>query len=218
MTGSVARQFRKPKKRPSREHQDALAADVRDADLSELWDVLAEIKQTNSWTIPWIDGVNAIELAMQLVRVTTSGKPLKSQSREETAVIDFVLDWIAARQKEDDKNPASQEDYWQFQEYLSMLDGRTHYACDHFLRVAVRCAQLEIADSSGGGNGFNTQFDRVRQHFPQEAERLIRAARCKDALGFSAEFDQNPERDRRRRAFYTAWDRSLYQVAYAVGG
>ena len=211
----MTKQFRKAKRRPSREHQDEEAEEKREADLDELWEVLAETKQPTWWHIPWRDGLNTAELCLRLARAAEAGYRIDDPNATiKLTMIHTIQKLISAPNRFQNT-----ETYFQLQEHLSVLAGCSHLSGDHFITIAVRSCQLVISNSHGGGHAFNALLRGVwERHAPLDADKLMRATRCKDALGFPPEFDQNIAADRLRRAFYTAWDRGLYQVAYAIGG
>lgn len=208
------RQFRKPKKRPSRERQDQLSDVRHEADLEELWLVLAEAKETNSWGVPWNRGTNAIALGLDLARQEWDCERIHAISeihREKLSVVEAIQHFLAHPN-------GDTQTYWTMQDHLSRLDGSTFGLGDRLLRIAVRMVQLYHANSHGGGVAYNTLLIPVWDQLDVSSARLLRRHRCADALDIDPDFTQVPIDDRLRRAFYTAWDRGLYQVAYAVGG
>ena len=84
------------------------------------------------------------------------------------------------------------------------------------LRLALRCLQVLVANSSGGGEVYNailvTAFEAA---WPETVAPLVLEYRCRDSIGVSAHI-AGDENDRLRRAFSTAWKRGLYHAAYAL--
>lgn len=208
-----ARQFRKPKKRPSRERQDQLSEVRHEADLEELWLVLAEAKESHSWGTPWSCGINAIALAMSLVRQEWDAERVQTITeiqREKLSAVEAVKHFLAHPN-------GDTQTYWTMQEHLTMLDRSTFGIGDRMLRIAVRMVQLFHSNSHGGGFAFNTLLIPIWDELCVGRDKLLRHHRCADALGIDPDFTQVGIDDRLRRAFYTAWDRGLFGVAYAVG-
>jgi hypothetical protein len=203
----VAKQFRKAKRKtPGTQERKAQQADEKhEADLAELWDVLAESPEHSSWHVPWRDGRNAAGLCLQIIR---------AREPADHVTVDLAgMD--LARRCLSDEVVYTAELYWQLNEVISELTPARQSLSDYYLVAALRCIQLMICNSHGGGVAYNGLLDALNS--TPDRDRLVRAARCKDALGIEPEFDQNTYWDRLRRAFYAAWDRKLYTVAYAVG-
>lgn len=211
----MAKRFRKPKKRPSRIQQLANENARRDADLEELWDVLSESHGVPSWETPWRNGVNVVGLCLAVHRTLVP---------KETKHLDVVEELRRFTERTDEFRV---DDYWTLQRVQDHLAGQIHYPWERMLDVGARSAQLVISASHGGGRVYNdllqlawptiSQLPRlIPDHLVRRCGALLREFRCKDALNVDPSFDGGQD-DRLRRAFYTAWDRGLYQVAYAVG-
>ena len=170
-----------------------------DDDLAELASVLDETRLDNNakgwFSIPWRDGWNAVELAFAEARHQANCDDAEISKR-----LDVVSAWVLGRQR-------TAEIYWKISEFLS--DGtpkkrRAFYAC-------LRCMQVLIADSHGGGQVYNDILRSIFDDEPitQRLEVLVMEHRSVDALGASSD-------QRARQAFRIAWGRQLYLAAYAI--
>jgi len=82
--------------------------------------------------------------------------------------------------------------------------------------AALRCLQVTISNSSGGGEAYNVILMRALTELPVNlVEAHVLEWRCYDAIGTTA-FLQGDLYDRRRRAFKIAWERGLFLAAYAI--
>jgi hypothetical protein len=161
--------------------------------MSELAAVLAEYALDNSaenwFKLPWRNGWNAVELAA------------RAAGDDE----DPWLLLVCARRI------ADQGAYWNAQDQLS-----TTVTPSRMLRAALRCLQVLIANSSGGGAVYN---DILRGPFeaqdPVLVSDLVQEYRCRDSIGTTAVL-QGDANDRLRKAFSIAWGRGLYMAAYSL--
>lgn len=201
--------FRKPKRRAP--YVVVHEWDAKDPALAELAEVIAENTlecNASGWfELPWRDGWNAAELA------------LRGWERNRGENEDSGLKAIEARlvkwTRED--RFVSPSIYEQAQADLGtcsaiyVLGDRRRY-----LMSSLRCVQLVIANSHGGGRVFN---DVLKLAFvdndPNWIADIVREYRCLDAIGVKFEQD-NTINDRLRRAFKTAWDRGLFHAAYSL--
>jgi len=196
---------RKGMKRPPRRPQ---AAD-RDGELDELASVLAEYSLDNNaggWFRPtWRDGWNAIELALAAAKAKRIADH-EVKSGTELSTIVWLTDVCERR-------VGSSEIYWMIQD-TSLGTNDTQIGV--LLRAALRCLQILIAKSDGGGEVYNAILVRpFAAMFPEEVYDLVLEYRCRDSIGVSAQLagDLN---DRQRRAFAIAWKRGLYLAAYSL--
>lgn len=185
---------RKGIKRPPRRPQ---AAD-RDGELDELASVIAEYSLDNNaggWFRPaWRDGWNAVELATTVAYRDEDNPTFGGWLR---TVCMFRHDDI--------------ETYWRAQDLLMLSPSQSP-----LFRAALRCLQILIAKSDGGGEVYNAiliqPFSRM---LPEQAYDHVLEYRCRDSIGTTAQLAGDIN-DRQRRAFTIAWKRGLYQAAYAL--
>jgi hypothetical protein len=167
--------------------------------MTELAVVLAEYSLDNNaygwFRLPWRNGWNAIELAMQATLKLESGLCESSQR-------DWLLSVCQYR-------AIDQETYWIAQDQLSTTPSP-------MMRAALRCLQVLIAKSDGGGEVYNAILvNRFEALLPEQVADLILEHRCRDSIGVSAELNGD-RNDRLRRAFTIAWKRGLYMAAYSL--
>lgn len=204
----TTKQFRKSKRRPSSERANRVAEVKHDADIAELWEVLQEQRPFTPW-VPWRSGANAAGLALEASRYYFEFHTLHAHAGIQA--IDFLVNLDYAL--------PTTETYHRLQDLLTELQERHNEIGFKLIQIALRCAQLQIANSSGGGHGFNSLLlDIDWTALPiLDYQELIRRWRCKDAVGrWPNEKIPNKATERIRRAFLTAWDRGMYTVAYAV--
>jgi hypothetical protein len=177
-----------PRKGPRRPRSKTI---TDDNELAELAAVIAEHKLDNNSTgwfkPPWRDGWNAVELAARA-------------GRYDSWLFDVCL-----------KRRTDQEIYWAAQDRLSTTI--SPYA---LTRAALRCLQVLIANSSGGGEIYNAiLLEPFSTLLPENVAHLVMEHRCRDSIGVSAQMEGDGN-DRLRRAFTTAWSRGLYLAAYSL--
>lgn len=176
------------KRRPPKE--------IDEPDMRELLAVLFESKadyNVAGWlSVPWRDGWNAARLALNIA--------LGSSEFSRIAPMHNIVDlmWV-----EGTRNARA---YAELEELLREIRWS---AATPALRAAMRCMQVVIANSDGGGHVENAILDGV---VFGEHEQLMLDARRVDAVGH----DISPVGERRRQAFITAWRKGLYKVAYAI--
>lgn len=165
-----------------------------DVDMAELAAVIAEHQLEQNATgwlrLPWRDGRNAVSLAAALSPHDTPAWLVEALI---SPTIDPSLYWRAADSSTD---PCPLQ------------------------RAALRCFQVLVADSDGGGHVYNDilrqPIDRLcRDGITDDLINAISKHRCKDAIGVGPKLT-NDEDDRLRRAFTTAWSRGLYHAAYSL--
>lgn len=157
----------------------------------ELAAVIAEHKLDNNaegwFKIPWRDGWNAVGLAV-------AASPL-----------DYSRPWLTGVF---DARRNDMTTYWEAEERM--------VGADPMLRAGLRCLQIKISNSHGGGHVYNAILvGPFNEPAPQEVSDTVLEHRCRDAIGTTA-IMQNDVNDRLRRAFTTAWKRGLYLAAYSL--
>lgn len=166
------------------------------ADLIELAGVLNENARDDNFygwlSIPWRDGWNAAMFAYDFhLRTPAVNDP-----------------WLSILLHNRRTQPPT---YWEIEDILPTVN-------EHFRRAAYRCAQLMIAKSDGGGVVANDVLRRAFEALEisgRSAKTVMAEYRCRDAIGTTSVL-QNDINDRARRAFTIAWNRGLYQAAYAL--
>ena len=182
---------RKGIKRPERR---ARAAD-HDDELAELASVIAEYSLDNNaggWFRPaWRDGWNAVGLALaacDLAAFDAEAMFLRGVCHQRVATNEIY-------------------------ETASDLWATTH---DKMARAALRCLQVLIAKSDGGGEVYNAILTKpFSEELPEDVFDLVLEYRCHDSIGTTAVL-QGDLNDRQRRAFSIAWKRGLYLAAYSL--
>jgi hypothetical protein len=180
-----------------------------DEELAQLASVLAEMQLDNNaygwFRIPWRDGVNAVLLAFGAARIDFDAIGLDTTL---PADIDTILD-AAPRWDATIYELAGRA-------HQRLVSGRVNTNATHLFAAALRCVQLKIANSHGGGSVYNEvlipAFLRVE---PAKIESVVLHWRCVDAIGTSPTL-KGDRNDRQRAAFTTAWKRGLYLAAYAI--
>jgi hypothetical protein len=161
-----------------------------DPELENLASVIAEYELDNNaygwFRMPWRDGWNAIGLAH---------------------AVDVEYRWLEDVLRDRSTEPSL---YWQSEEQLA---DATHYP---MRRAALRCLQVLLANSSGGGHVYNNILIPAFLHAdPEVVSDDILEFRCRDSIGTTAVL-KGDANDRQRAAFRTAWSRGLYMVAYSL--
>lgn len=186
---------RKGIKRPPRRPQ----ASDNDHELVELASVLNEYSLDNNargWFRPaWRDGWNAVELAAS------------ASTADEIA-------WLRTLCQDHRMSPPAADLYYRAEEQLAIMRWQT--PGDSRGRAALRCLQVLVANSDGGGEVYNSiLFGPFSEMLPEDVSELVLEHRCRDSIGTTAQL-QGDGNDRQRRAFTIAWKRGLYLAAYAI--
>ena len=203
---------RKRPKRPSSPTKNAIDSD---SDLAELAAVIAEYQLDNNaygwFRLPWRDGWNAIGLALDI------WTPKAGFEHFVTTQEANVAKWLrnAIQLKLSTANL-----YHQATEDITTLAKTAFLLEEKMLVAALRCYQLHVSHSSGGGYVYNDALRRGFEGFDvtfgkHNAPEKIMEWRCQDAIGTTVQL-QGDLNDRTRRAFRTAWNRGLYLAAYAL--
>ena len=181
---------------------------VIDDDLIELASVLAEYQLDNNaygWFRPlWRNGEWAVALAKHValdpaVRDGT-GLGLEQQA---VALIDGAQ-----------RNAETYEIAGKLHNEIVQPKINTNTA--RLLAASLRCLQLKIANSHGGGLVYNEVL--IPAFLPIEpslVEHLVLEFRCNDAIGTTHQL-RGDRNDRQRHAFTVAWKRGLYLAAYSL--
>jgi len=168
-----------------------------DPELANLAAVIAEYQLDNNaygwFRMPWRDGWNAVRLAHAVGQEQPNSGPLGLSFTRHDCANDPSLYWAAEER----------------------LIDRT-LILNAPQRAALRCLQVLIANSSGGGEAYNAILIPAFLHVPEAvAAPFILEARCRDSIGTTAQL-QGDANDRQRAAFRTAWSRGLYMAAYSI--
>ena len=179
-----------------------------DPDLIQLASVLAEYQLDNNaygwFRPPWRDGEWAIGLA------------------KAAATVRGVFDGFGSGTEHDveeliDSAPRDALTYERAGElYRDLVQPKINTDTARLFAAALRCLQLKIANSHGGGAVYNEVL--IPAFLPIKAslvEGLVLDFRCNDAIGTSRQL-RNDRNDRQRSAFTTAWKRGLYLAAYSI--
>lgn len=198
-------QGRKP---PKRKPAKVIQIDDELAQLAMILDERRLERNAIGWfQVPWNNGTNAIMLAHQMwwrmfvphLQATQTWLPTHMRA-------DKLLDGSAHIHPTDI--------YHHIEDLLREIEWHQSTPA---LRAALRCMQILIARSDGGGHVYN---DVLRPLFEGREnddgiEDLIRSHRCNDAIGTMMQL-QGDTNDRIRRAFTIAWDRGLFVAAYSL--
>ncbi len=188
-----------------------------DDDLTELATVLDEYRLDNNsrgWFHPaWRNGWNAVALAWacwkDATRMEREGINKEHPSQIQRDIGEFLDDAITRR-------VPSAEAYWRINEFLQACTTDEKLSSRH-LYAALRCMQVLISNSSGGGEVYNMILKLAFEPIYESVEiaDLVLEHRCMDAINSTAKL-QNDRFDRQRRAFSIAWRRGLYLAAYSI--
>lgn len=198
---------KEPKRKPRKIHHPR-QRDVIDDDLKELAVALDEHRlerNASDWfAVSWHDGWNAVGLAKASFEVNFD----EYASPREANIDKDLTEFLHTRNK-------SAEVYWRAGNYLEHIDRED---VSPLLYAALRCLQVLISNSDGGGVVYNDILRRAFEKTEMPAhlfEDTILEYRCRDALGSTAVL-QSDKGDRQRLAFSIAWRRGLFHVAYSL--
>lgn len=182
---------RAPRKAPRRPKQTAPI----DQDLVDLAAVIAEHSLENNaagwFLMPWLDGWNAAALATMVAITESRG-----------GVVDWLSKTIASQS-------VSPEMYWIAGDLIQETNNR-------YAKAALRCLQVFVANSSGGGHAYNAILIPAFMYAnAEDVDEYILECRCLDSIGTRASLRGDAD-DRLRAAFRTAWSRGLYKAAYSL--
>ncbi len=179
-----------------------------DDDLAELAEVLSEYSLDNTaygwFRPPWRNGAHAIDLARW---VAGSLKQLDdSYPRNYFEILNIL-----------DDHPRDIRSYEKAGKLFNeLIQPKLGTDVSRLLAAALRCLQVKIANSHGGGATYNEIL--IPAFLPLEpatVEKHVLEYRCRDAIGTTSHL-QGDKYDRERSAFKTAWKRGLYFLAYSI--
>lgn len=178
-----------------------------DEDLHTLASVIAEYQLDDNaygwFRPPWKDGRNAALLAAHTAYTSTVYDGVR-HSEESAAFALIRSDW--------DENAYELAGTL----YTFFVQSKMNTNTARLLGAALRCMQLKIARSDGGGAVYNEIL--IPMFLPLEPRAvadLMLEHRCLDSIGTTAQL-QGDRNDRQRSAFRIAWQRGLYLAAYAI--
>lgn len=196
-----------PRKDPGR--KAALKSNKRtvDDDLIELASVIAEYQLDNNaygWFRPsWRDGDNAAKLAMEVGLAVCNIDVMKVYLVEVPHLVNQAA-----------RDNVTYERAGQL--YNELIQPKINTISAGLFAAALRCLQLKISSSHGGGNVYNELL--IQAFLPLDPSPVfdyVLEARCKDAIGTTHHL-QGDRNDRQRAAFTIAWKRGLYLAAYSL--
>jgi hypothetical protein len=157
-------------------------------------------RNADGWlTLPWRNGWCASELAFMVAhRITNHATP-----GLEPSPFNLLRKIIRAR-------AAHREVYYVLDEALLTIRWTDATPA---MRASMRCVQVLVANSDGGGHVYNAILGPIAASITEED---IITWRCADAIGVHPSEPATPEIERRRRLFATAWRRGLFHLAYAI--
>lgn len=185
-----------------------------DYDLAELASVIAEYQLDNNaygwFRPPWRDGVWATMLAYRCAGLVLGPKD----------PVTHVLPTARSIIKEVECFGTVTENVTTYEQaglvYRSIMQPGMNTDAARLVAAAMRCLQLKIANSHGGGNVYNEvlipAFVAVE---PKLVAEEVLECRCLDAIGTSHHLNGDAH-DRQRAAFTIAWRRGLYLAAYSL--
>ena len=202
----VAKSERKGKKRPPRKPEI-------DEDLSMLASVIGEFQLDNTaygwFRPPWRDGLWAVALALGAARAPGVADGIGLAAEQDAAKL---LDWFI------DKSHKAPDDLYEQAGsiYSALVQPKINTNTARLLAAALRCLQLKLARSDGGGAVYNeVLIPAFLPLEPKHVASLVLLYRCNDAIGTSHHL-KGDHNDRQRQAFRIAWERGLYLAAYSL--
>lgn len=183
-----------------------------DDDLAKLASVIAEYQLDNNahgwFVLPWRNGWNAARLAYEIWEwnCPKAGGPGVEANGDTRFAYEFAIKLLETR-------TAETFAYVHLEDLIANLKDSE---CDRRLRACLRCIQITIANSSGGGNAYNDVLRPVVEGLSEEdVVDFITEWRCHDAIGTGPQLTGDAN-DRQRHAFVIAWRKGLYHAAYSL--
>jgi hypothetical protein len=196
-------------KDPSRRSKRRAHKPTLDDELMELASVLADYQLDNNafgwFRPPWRNGLNAAGLCnLAAFTLWDHHEPESALVHNARKLTDSIV--------QGHKIGAYAEAGELYNRLVFPRGGMTF----RLLATGLRCAQLHLANSHGGGHVYNEllipEFLGVD---PATVEAIILEWRCRDAIGTTHHL-QRDHNDRQRSAFTIAWRRGLYLAAYSL--
>ena len=158
----------------------------------------------HGWFTPaWRDGRHAIKLARTVAMVLPEGNNFPDNTQEILSLLDNYRDRIMAYEHAGEL-------------CRGLIQPTLNTNTSRLLAAALRCLQLDLSNSHGGGVVYNEVL--IPAFLPIDAalvEKIVLEWRCQDAIGTTHHM-QGDAKDRQRHAFTIAWQRGLYFAAYAI--
>lgn len=204
---------RDPKRKPPKR----VRKPTLDGGLMQLASVIAEYQLDNNaygwFRLPWRDGINAVGLCLTTIDVV--GDHYRDDRASEA--MDLLDTAIKSPTLTRELAPSISTMYERAGELAHhYMAGKINTNTAKLLIAGLRCLQLKIANSHGGGAMYNEWL--IPTFLPIEAARvedLVLEWRCHDSIGTGHQL-RGDRNDRQREAFTTAWRRGLYMAAYSI--
>lgn len=195
---------RKPKRRTSKP--------TLDPELETLASVISEYQLDNNaygwFRAPWYDGTNAAGLCFAAEDVNYDHYP--DQRADDARQL--IRAFIAGQHVPPTENIYEKAGNLAHGFIASKVNTNTA----KLLAAGLRCIQLKIANSHGGGAVYNEiLIPAFLPIEPAKVEAFVLEWRCRDSIG-TTHFLKGDHNDRQRQAFTIAWRRGLYLAAYSL--
>jgi hypothetical protein len=193
-----------PARRSKKKHRSARF--TIDNELAQLAEVLAEMQLDNTaygwFRPPWRNGHNAARLcSIAAFLAWDHHEPESTLVHNARRLID---------------SPTTADTYEQAGDQYRQLAFPKTGNTFRLLATGLRCLQIHLANSHGGGVVYNELL--IPAFLPIEpsvVDHVVLEWRCVDSIG-TTHMLQGDRNDRQRAAFTTAWRRGLYLTAYAL--
>lgn len=197
---------RKGKRRPAPKQPPV------DDDLNMLASVIGEYQLDNTaygwFRPPWRDGRQAAGLALAAARAPGVADGLGLVTERDAA--ELLEGFLLNRSEESGVYERAGSIY------SALVQPKINTNTARLLAAALRCMQLKLARSDGGGAVYNEVLIPVFLPLePKLVEKIVLLYRCMDAIGTSHNL-HGDHNDRQRQAFRIAWERGLYLAAYSL--
>lgn len=153
---------------------------------------------------PWRDGANAVKLTHAVAQAPGIADGIGLAAERDAAKL-LSEPWI---------DPNLYERAGSI--YNALVQPKINTNTARLLAAGLRCMQLKLARSDGGGAVYNEVLIPVFLPLePKHTASLVLQHRCLDAIGTSHHL-KGDRNDRQRQAFRIAWERGLYLAAYSL--